>query len=156
MIRPIRRRHRATVCTLAVLLPVAFAAGIAARRPVPVATSLPTELSRPMPDHGPIVWTKADLWPGQRIIASLRRGAAGSLAIELMFRDLVKPDVLVYWVAGNEAALDRLPDHARLLGALSNRTLLSIPPDLAGQTGRVVLYSLADHEIVAISKPFTF
>jgi len=154
MIRPLRQRHRATVCTLGVLLPVAFAVGLAARKSVPVAATVPSELTGQANDLSRVVWTKTDIWPGQRIVTSLRRDAAGSVAVELMLRDLAKPDVLVYWGAGKESAVEGLPDNARLLGALSNRTPLPIPTDARGETGRFVLYSLADHEVVAASRAF--
>jgi hypothetical protein len=154
MIRPLRQRHRVIVCTLGVLLPVAFATGIAARKPVPVAANVPPGLIGQANDFGNAVWTKADLWPGQCIITRLRRDAAGSVAVELMFRDLAKPDVLVYWAAGKESAAEGLPYNARLLGALSNRSPLAIPAGVRGEAGRFVLYSLADHEVVAASKSF--
>jgi hypothetical protein len=154
MIRPLRQRHRMIVCTLGVVLPMAFVAGIAARKTVPVNAALPSELVRGAEDYGRVVLTKTDIWPGQRIITNLRRGARGSVAVELMFRDLVRPDILVYWAAGQESAVERLPDNARLLGALSNRGPLPIPADVRGEAGRLVLYSLADHEIVAVSKAF--
>jgi hypothetical protein len=125
-----------------------------ARKPVPVAANVPSELAEQGNDFGNAVWTKTDIWPGQRIITSLRRDAAGSAAVELMFRDLAKPDVLVYWAAGSEPAVDGLPDNARLLGALSNGAPLPIPAAARGETGRFVLYSLADHEVVAASKVF--
>jgi hypothetical protein len=154
MIRPLRQRHRAMVCVLGVMLPVAFAAGLAARKPVPVAATLPSGLAGRANDFGRVVWTKPDIWPGQRIITSLRRDAAGSVAVELILRDLVKPDVLVYWTAGKEAAVQGLPGDARLLGACSNRAPLPIPADARGEAGRFVLYSLADHEVVAVSRAF--
>lgn len=113
-----------------------------------------SELAWNAADFGAVVWTRADLWPDQRIITSLRRGAAGSVAVELLFRDLARPDVLVYWASGKEAVGERLPDKAHLLGAFSDRAPLSIPADARGENGRFVLYSLADHEIVATSKPF--
>ena len=156
MIRPLRQRHRVIVCTLGVLLPVAFAAGLVARKTVPVIASLPSGLAGQANDFGRVVWTKTDVWPGQRIITSLRRDAAGSVAVELMFRDLAKPDVLVYWAAGKESAVEGLPDNARLLGALSHRAPLPIPADARGEAGRFVLYSLADHEVVAVSSVVTF
>jgi hypothetical protein len=143
------------VCTLGVLLPIAFTAGIAARKPVPVAVNVPPGLAGKPNDFSKVVWTKTDLFSGQRIITGLGRDATGSLAVELMFRDLVKPDVLVYWAAGKEKAVENLPDNARLLGALSNRAPLPIPADVRGEAGRFVLYSLADHEVVAVSKDFT-
>jgi len=154
MIRPLRQRHRVIVCTLGVLLPVAFAAGLAARKPVPAVANVPFELASQRNDFGKVVWTKTDIWPGQHIVTSLRQDAAGSVAVELMFRDLAKPDVLVYWAAGKETAVPGLPDNARLLGALSNRLPLPIPADVRGEIGRFVLYSLADHEVVAASKSF--
>jgi hypothetical protein len=154
MIRPLRQRHRVIVCTIGVLLPVAFAAGLVARKPVPVAATVPSGLARQTNDFGRVVWTKADIWPGQRIITSLRRDAAGSAAVELSFRDLAKPDVLVYWAAGQAAAVEGLPDNARLLGALSNRSPLAIPADVCGESGRFLLYSLAVHEVVAVAKSF--
>jgi hypothetical protein len=154
VIRPLRQRHRVIVCTLGVLLPVGFAAGLLARQPVPVTATVPSGIAGQASAFGKVVWTKADIWPGQRIVTSLRRDSAGSVAVELMFRDLAKPDVLVYWAAVKEAASDGLPDNARLLGALSNRTSLPIPVDVRGEAGRFVLYSLADHEAVAVSKSF--
>jgi hypothetical protein len=153
VIRPLRRRHRLMVCILGAVLPVALAAGIAARRTVPMAISVPPELTHKTASFGNVVWMKADVWPDQRIITSLRRDSAGS-AVEFTFRELVKPDVLVYWVPGKEAADADLPDDARLLGAFANRIPLPIPSDLRGEVGRFVLYSLAEHEIAATSKPF--
>jgi len=155
MIRPLRQRHQVTLCTLGVILPLAFVAGIAARKPVPVATALPPRLASNAKDLGKVVLTRTDLWPGQRIITSLRRNAAGSLAVEFTFRDLVKPDVLLYWATGKEGtAGNGLPDNARLLGALSNGAPLPIPAEARGEAGRFILYSLADQEVVAASSAF--
>ena len=154
MIRPLRQRHRAIVCTLGVLLPVAFAVGLVARRPVPMAANVPLALTGQANDPGRVVWTKTDLWPGQHIITSLHRNAAGSVAMELMFREVAKPDVLVYWAAGKETEIEGLPDNARLLGALVNRSSLPIPAEVHGEAGRLILYGLADHEVVAASKSF--
>jgi len=142
------------VCILAAALPAALAAGIAKRRTVPMAMSVPPELAHKTASFGDVVWTKADVWPDQRIITSLRRDSAGSVAVEFTFGELVKPDVLVYWVRGKETAGAGLPDDARLLGALVNRIPLPIPSDLRGEAGRFVLYSLAEHEVVATSKSF--
>src|SRR3989442_10262266 len=114
MTRPLRQRHRAMVCSLGVLVPLAFVAGVAARRPVPASRSVPTALESRASDFVTVLWTRADFWPGQRIITSLRRNAAGSVAVELLIRDLVRPDVLVYWAAGAETAGEGLPDTARL------------------------------------------
>ncbi len=144
------------VCALGVVLPIAFVAGIAARKSVPVAATLPSQFVGNAKDFGKVVLTKTEIWPGQRIITSLRRDATGSLAVELRFRDLVKPDVLLYWAAGPEGkAGDELPDNAEFLGALLNGTPLHIPAEARGEAGRFILYSLADHETVASSSAFT-
>lgn len=153
MIRSLRQRHRIMVCALGVVLPLAFVAGIAARKPVPIGAALPSQLTSNAKDFGEVVLTKPDIWPGQRIITSLRRDAAGSVAVELMFRDLVKPDVLLYWSAGKEGT-EGLPENARLLGALLNNTPVPIPADARGEAGRIILYSLADHEVLAVSSAF--
>lgn len=152
MTRQLRQRHRVIVCALGVVLPIAFVTGIAARKPVPVAATLPPQFTGNANDFGKVLLTKTDIWPGQRIITSLRQDAAGSVAVELMFRDLVKPDVLLYWAAGKEGTVgDGLPDNARLLGVLSNGAPLPVPSEAHKEAGRFILYSLADHEIVAAS-----
>ena len=152
MIRPLRQWHRRIVCSLGVLLPVAFAVGLLARRQVPIAANIPSELSGLASDAGEVVWTKADLWPDQHITTSLRRDSPGCLSVGFMFQDIAKPDVLVYWAAGRMPAGEGLPDNARLIGALSNRVSLHFPADARGELGQFLLYSLADHEVVAISQ----
>lgn len=153
MILPLRRRHRAMVCTLAVVLPAAFAAGILGRPSVPVVQSVPASLDGKGTDFGSVVWSKTDLWPEQQIITSLWRNAGDRVALELT-ADLLKPDVLVYWALGKASASEDLPGNVRLLGALVNGKPLPIPRDAWGEAGRLVLYSLAEHEIVARSKEF--
>ena len=155
MIRPLRQRHRAVVCTLGVLLPVAFAAGLAARKPVPVAATVPSELIGQTSGLGPVVWVRSDLWTDRRVLTTLRRAAAGARAGEFTFRELARPDVLVYWVTGPGAIAGGLPENARLLGVLSSGVPLPIPAAARSETGRFGLYSLADHEVVAVSNSST-
>jgi hypothetical protein len=62
---------------------------------------------------------------------------------------------MVYWVAGNSNATDTLPDTAQLLGAFSSISSLALSADSATQNGRLVLYSLADNEVVEVSQPFS-
>jgi hypothetical protein len=161
MIQPLRRRHRAMICALSLLLPVAFVAGMAARLPVPVSNSIPVALDRNASNFATIVWTRTDLWPdrGRAIHTTLRRTSAGTLAIELTLepstRELAKPDVLVYWAAGEETVNEGLPNHAALLGAWSNAIPFPLPRSTPNEIGRFVLYSLANHEVVAVSQPVT-
>jgi hypothetical protein len=155
MIRSLRQRHRLVVTTLGILLPVAFVSGIAGRRQVPLVGSLPAQLAPANVAPGNVVWTKTDTWPNQRIVTSLRRDGTGSAGVELQ-SDLLKPDVLVYWAPGDKSTPMGLPESARLLGSLANGSPLAVTPDMRSQSGQLVLYSLADHEILAVSKPITF
>jgi hypothetical protein len=151
MILNLRQRHRVTFCALGLFLPVAFAAGVAARRTVPEITSAPSVLDLRSGLPGRLIRTESDLWPGKAIMTILRAKPSGSLTVEFMFKELPGPDVLVYWVAGESSPRKRLPDNAQLLGQLSNQTELPLAEKPG--VGRFVLYSLADHEIVATSKP---
>jgi hypothetical protein len=155
MIRPLRQWHRMMACMLGVVLPLAFAAGIAGRKPVPASPGIPSSIAGSANNPGNVVWTKPDIWPGHEIATTVRRDVAGVVTVELMFRDLTKPDVLVYWVGGKSTTVESLPDSARLLGVLSNGRSLPFLADALYETGRLVLYSLADHEIVAMSTPIS-
>ena len=81
-----------------------------------------------------------------------------NLALEVTAADpVVRPDVLVYWVPGNPKMDDSLPGDAILLGAWTqdSANALDLPQAARAGKGKLMLYSLADHEIVNISKPFT-
>src|SRR5260221_12103183 len=132
MIRPLRRRHRRMFCVLSVILPLAFVAGVSARRSVPVAASLPPELAGLRTERGRVLWSRSDLFPGRRIVTVLRKDAKAGLVLELTAQDVVRADVLAYWNLGDQAAQNKLTD-AWLLGPLSNATPLSIPAALRGQ-----------------------
>ena len=158
MVRSLRQRHRVMMIALAVTLPAAFAAGIATRREVPTYRA-----GAPGPAVGARnrseLWTRNDLFEKRTIRTRLERigAGAGQLAVELVSTDqIVRPDVLVYWVPGERKLQDSLPDDAFLLGNFEQSIPgpLSLPEAAAKQTGVLVLYSLADHEIEAVSKPF--
>lgn len=157
MIRPLRQRHRRMVIALGVLLPVAFAVSIAARRPVPTGQSLSAALIGESPHFEKIVWDRADLWAQTAIRTRLLSdGSDGKrFAVELSAaNDILKPDLLVYWAPGNAKTEETVPDNAILLGAFvrASATLLALPDGASNSIGRLLLYSLADHEVVAISK----
>jgi hypothetical protein len=157
MIRPLRQRHRRLVVVLGVFLPVALAVGIAARKPVPGMTSLPKELVASPREFAATEWERADLFTKTPIQVRLLRESTGSGRFAVAFsaaKDFVKPDLIVYWIAGNPKITDTLPDKARLLGAFNSVLALSLSPDAGPGSGVLVLYSLADQEIVDVSKPF--
>jgi hypothetical protein len=155
MIRPLRKRHRRIVSVLAIFLSLAFAVGIAARRPVPVdAAWRPALTGAP---GGSLVkeWVPAGLFAKSPVQVRLLRlpGEPGQFAFELSAaKDFLKPDLLVYWAAGNPGVAGILPDHAILLGAFSSRAL-PLPDEVARARGVLVLYSLADNEVVDVSNP---
>ena len=157
MIRPLRQRHRRTVIVLGVFLPIAFVIGIAARKSVPGMTSLPKEFVASPQQFAVTEWERADLFTKTPIQVRLLRESAGAGRFAVTFcaaRDFVKPDLIVYWVAGSPNNTDRLPDNARLLGAFNSSVALSLWLDAQPGSGVLMLYSLADQEVVEVSKPF--
>ncbi len=155
MIRSLRQRHRRVVIALGAFLPIAFAVGIAARKSVPSMTSLPTELVVPPQKFAVTEWERADLFTKTPIQVRLRRenAGAGHFAVEFSAaEDFVKPDLLVYWVVGNLKITEKLPDNAWLLGAFNSSVALLLPPNSGPGSCVFVLYSLADQEIVEVSK----
>ena len=157
MIRPLRQRHRRMITTLGVVLPIAFAAGIAARRPPPSVASLPTELLASPLKFAITEWERAGLFAKTLVRVRLLRESAGArhFAVELSAtKNFVKPDLIVYWVAANPNVSASLPDDARLLGAFNQHTPLPIAEQTGSTNGMLVLYNLADQEIVEISKIF--
>ena len=159
MIRPLRQRHRVIVLTLSVLLPAGFVLGIATRKAVPLAASLPSTLTGDAPRYGGVLWTREDLWQKSSIRTRLLADTSNNrLGVELEPREeIARPDMLVYWIPGEARNQDKLPDNAVLLGTLTVHPVraLALPPGAGRKTGALVLYSLADQEIVEASKPFT-
>ena len=156
MIRPLRQRHRRTFFALGIFLPVAFVFGIFARRPLPEVRCCCQKKSRPPQLHSPRKSGRA------RICFPNHPCKSGCCAKHRERENLpwhfsppkifVKPDLLIYWADGYANATNALPDNAILLGAFNS---LRLPlPAAAGKTaGALVLFSLADNEIVDVSKP---
>ena len=155
MILPLRIRHRRVFTVLGVVLPVAFGLGIAARKPVPQMNALPAELQAGAPRFNTPVWARRDLFTNAPIEVRLLRDS-GRFAIACTApADFVRPDLLVYWSGGEVHGGDLLPKDAVLLGAFS-ATALPLPADAAKRPGVLVLFSLADQEVVAVSRLVPF
>jgi len=155
MIRPLRQRHRRTFLALGIFLPVVFAVGIAARKPLPEIKSLPYEISPAIDSFASEVWSRPDLFPKSPVQVRLlrQRSGTGKFAVALSAaKDFVKPDLLVYWLDGNPNVTDALPDYAILLGKLYAPEL-PLPATTETKYGLLVLYSVADNAIVDVSKP---
>ena len=154
MIRPLRIRHRRSLTVLGVVLPVAFGLGIAARKPLPQMGAVPIELREATPPHAATVWERPDLFTNAPVQVRLLR-EAGHFAVACAApTDFVKPDLLVYW-SGSPPTNDKLPNAAVLLGVFT-ASALPLPADAANRDGLLVLFSLADQEIIAVSQRTRF
>jgi hypothetical protein len=151
MILPLRRRHRRMFAVICVLLPVAFVAGVAARKPLPTASPAGQETFLNQ-------WDRRDLFANTVIRVQLLREASNTNHIAIQMsgpKDFVKANLLVYWLPAASTLKDTVPDDAVLLGAFVSGQPLPTPPALTGKPGALVLYSLADHEVVSVSQPLT-
>ncbi len=157
MILPLRQRHRRIFAVLGVLLPLAFAFGIAARRTVPHPTTLPPELSSWTQNFTATEYERGDLFGKSPVRVRLwREQGTGRFAMGFSAaKDFLKPDLMAYWSAGHPRTSDTLPPEARLLGAFVAGPLV-LPPEASGTDGYLILFSLADRKIVDVSKPTRF
>jgi hypothetical protein len=159
MIRPLRQRHYQTFVAIGFLLPLVFALGIVARKPFPTMDSLPDELSASTQKFLVPEWERTNLFVKSPIQVRLLRenSDTGSLAVAFSAaRDyFIKPDLMVYWIAGNPVIGNQLPGSAKLLGGFNSGDL-PLSAETAATNGVLVLYSLADNEIVDVSKPVQF
>jgi hypothetical protein len=160
MVRPLRQRHRIVVLALSAFLPVAFVLGIASRRSVPLIPALPSGLSAQAGQISQSVWVRDDLWEKKPLRTRLLSDPLTSnLALEVTATTpVVLPDVLLYWAPGTSKVDDLLPGDAVLLGEWMQESAnpVAVPRPAKVLQGRLILYSLADHEIVNVSKPFAF
>lgn len=153
MILQLRRRHRHIVIALGVILPVLFAAGMALRKPIPVVGSLPERLTT-VQKFDTQIWERNDLFTKAPAGVALLSDGANGKEMALHFfaaKNFVKPDLLVYWVAGAPGSTDSLPEKALLLGEFG-AAALPLPALATGTNGVLVLYSLADDQVVDVSK----
>jgi hypothetical protein len=160
MIRPLRQRHRIMITTLSVIIPTAFALGIARRSEMPSSSVNPSTAPAEIKRYTEL-WSRNDLWEKAAVRTRLLKSSSNPqrLAIELAStKQIVRPDLLVYRVSGELRTSDTLPDNAVLLGSFTQAAAVQfeLPGQPNRQTGVLLLYSLADQEIVATSKPITF
>ena len=152
----LRQLHRHAFVALGIFLPAAFAVGIAARKVVPENSPLPPALTGSSHNFGQIIWEQNNCFSNAAIHVRLRQApeVAGKFAVEFSApKNFAQPDLLVYWTAENLARADSLPDRAVLLGSFS-AAALPLPLEAVTASGRLILFSLANGEIVDVSKPF--
>ncbi len=157
MILALRQRHRRIFAALALLIPVAFAAGIAARRSVPQLDAWPAELSARTQTFTATDYERNDLFAKSSVKVRLWRDlSTGQSAVGFAApKQFLKPDVIAYWVAGRPTVTDELPADAILLGSYVANPL-ALPVEAGTMEGVLVLFSLADQEILDVSKPVRF
>lgn len=153
MIRPLRIQHRHTFAVLGVVLPMVFGFGVVARKPVPVMNNPWTEIRGKPSDFNAVVWERWGLFPHAPVRVRLLRGDGAVAVVCAAPPDFTKPDLLVYWSQAGAAAAGALPADAVLLGAFA-AAALPLPAGSAGHDGVLILFNLADQEVVAVSKPF--
>jgi len=156
MIRPLRQWHRRQILTLGVILPIGLALGLAGRKSVPVDLDLPAALAPAPASTGTLFWANDHLFARSPVTVRLWRPPAGSRSWAVSFSaapDFLKPDLMVYWVTYGATGDDTFPTNAVMLGTFGAAPL-RLPNEAFRAMGELVLYSLADYEIVDASKPF--
>lgn len=159
MIRPLRQRHRHIFLALGFFLPVVFVLGVVARKPFPSMDPLSNSLIATPQKVFAAEWERTDLFVKLPIKVRFLHEEVDTNCFAVEFstvRDyFIKADLMVYWVAGNPPINDKMPDVSRLLGRFDSGAL-PLPSEAATNSGVLVLYSLADNEIVDVSKPILF
>jgi len=154
MILSLRRRHRVMMLSLALILPVAFVAGLVIRQPIPTTENLPVSLALLSSEGWQLCFEKDDHWPRLPITTRLyaNRQSDTHLAMELQPRtNLETPDILVYCHPAFSSDAGQLPERAQLLGTLAGteKRRFILPAAASEQQTSIILYSLAHQKIIA-------
>lgn len=139
MTRELRRRHRMATLALALLLPAAYVAALAARAPSPVAAS---SLAAPLGEPS-LVATGARVTLPSGV--TLARDADGARVVELDSRGLgAQPDALAYWSAEPPRG-ESLPPDVFFLGALAEDGARAwrLPEPAQAGGGNLLVFSVA-------------
>ncbi len=94
------------------LLPLAFIAGIAARKPIPT-TMLSTDFLQERKAFTKATWDRSDLFPKTALRVQLLCQEATTNRCAIQFsaaKDFVKADLLVYWLPAESTIKDTIPD----------------------------------------------
>lgn len=154
MIQRLRRRHRNLIVILSVILPVLFLAALATRPSAPRTQEIPPFLVNETPAFPRVLFEESNLWSGHDLLTRVcaDQMPPQRLVVELQpRRAFSEPDILVYWHEPAAASGNQLPENAYLLGALAGKQLrrFVLPEAARLVEGKLVLYSLAHHQIVA-------
>ena len=139
---------------LGIILPIVFVAGVALRKTPPLRATPP--LLGDLQGVEVELWERNDLFPKVPVRVRLFHTPAYSTIQFLPGPAFAKPDLLAYWAAGSPAITEILPSNAKLLGGFNSSVRLQLPEDARNDEGVLVLYSLADQQIVDVSRPVRF
>ena len=162
MIAPLRARHRLMTGALAVLLPVGFAAGLAARAPIPATETLSPETRTVIPEGAKdlgFLDVFYDITSSHMTGRAWRvpDAAGGQTLLELSLRrEFESPDVLLYWspaVAegeGSPFSQPGLPTGAVLVGKFSGsgEQVFVLPEAARNGGGFLHAYGLVAGEVL--------
>ena len=159
MIRALRQRHRTTTTALSIILPVVFLIAVTRRNPLPLSAARPGLITSTQPTFNNPIWEKNDLWAKPliktRLFSNNPTNQPSRFAVQLIpEQPIIRPDVLAYWTPTMVGSLDQVPDSAVLLGSITGEPVMMPLPSSSGKTlGSLILYSLADHEVIGVSSP---
>jgi len=133
MIQPLRTLHRHVMVALAVVLPAAFVAGLAARR----WSEPPNQgIHWIAPPEG-VAWRPASVQRIGGAVVNRRRSVDGAWIEATPVTDILEPDLLVY------VSPDETVSHGRLLGTLAGRNAQWYRVGKESADGYVTVFSLA-------------
>ncbi len=156
MIRPLRNRHRVTISLLALAIPALFAAGILARRAVPLADD---RLIRGVALGAVESTTTVSLDGRLSIVVRRQFNAAGEPGVVFEPSGLEGyPELLVYRAPGSTNSPTSLPPGSRLLGALvapesewfplASSTTPPTTPSAGDDPGQWIVYAWSTGEVI--------
>lgn len=157
MILALRQWHRRGFAMFGLLLPVAFTAGIVGRKHVPTLDALPPELLPQSRTYTATGYEREDLFSRTPVKVRLwKELSTGRMAIGCLApTSFLRPDLLVYWAANRPQAASMLPADAVLLGSFVSAVLV-LPPEAGELEGTLILFSLADQQVVDVARPARF
>jgi hypothetical protein len=128
---------------------------VAKQKTLPGMASLPAGLVKNRPVSGSPVLLKTCSFVRTSASAKLFNHPNGEgLTVQISTgNEPLEPDVLVYWVPGGPSGLDKIPAGAFLLGELRSQPLAL--PIGKRPAGVLLLYSLADGEVIDVSNPIS-
>jgi hypothetical protein len=141
MIQPLRARHRWMMPFVGMIALVGLIAGVSARVTMPVMDQIPGEISLST-EH-----LQEGLWGALPLSTAWGMDKKGRPTVTLKPNEsLLYPELLVYWHTGTWNG--KIGEQATLLGTLSgiNARRFVMP----SKKGTLVLYSLAQGEVVAV------